>query len=49
MVERNDGLPQSYPNVKTYSDNLHVVLEAEKEETMEPSCGHAADSMGKLR
>ena len=35
------------PNEKTYSDYPHVIQEAEKEEAMEPSCGHTADSMGK--
>ena len=35
------------PNEKTYSDYLHAAWEAEKEETMEWSCGHTADSLGK--
>ena len=33
------------PNKKTYSDYLHVAQEAEKEEAMESSHGHTADSM----
>ena len=32
---------------KTYSDYLHAVGEAEKDDAMEPSHGHTADSMGK--
>ena len=47
MVESNGGLPQSYPNEKTYLDYLHVVQEAEKEEAMQLSHGHTADSTGK--
>ena len=35
------------PNEKTYLEYLHVAQEAEKEEAMEPSHGHTADSMGK--
>ena len=35
------------PNEMTYSDYLCAVGQAEKEEAMEPSHGHTADSMGK--
>ena len=35
------------PNEKTYSDYLHAAQEAEKEETMEPSCGHTVGSLAK--
>ena len=35
------------PSEKTYSDYLHAAREAEKEETMEPSRSHTADSLAK--
>ena len=35
------------PNEKTYLHYLHVAQEAQKEEAMEPSCCHTADSTGK--
>ena len=35
------------PDEKTYLDYFHAAWEAEKEETMEPSCGHSAGSLAK--